>query len=213
MPQIVLDAAKTSQTVDTITIPLLDPKLRAFGFVPDIDGLLPGDLILYAQTDAIAKAIQRAQVAAGFAEADAQWSHAAVYLDQGYIAEAIPFGGVRQSSIYSVPDGLLRFRRLSGLSDIDRYRIALRALSKLGRPYSVGGIPKLGLRMFTGLWRRHATPDQKGIVICSQVYHDSVVEITRTFLQQCPVDAPVTPAHLSCSPSMTDISVGWRRLA
>jgi hypothetical protein len=212
MPQLVLDPKQTSQATIAKSIPLLDPKVRAFGFVPNTDRLLPGDLILYAQTDAVAAAIERTQRSAGFAAEDSRWSHAAVYLDQGYLVEAVPFGGVKQSVLHGVPDGLMRFRRIEGLSDIDRYRIALRALSRLGRSYSVGGIPKLGLRMLAGLWQRVAAPDQKGIVICSQVYHDSVVEITRTYLQQCPVDAAVTPAHLSCSPSLTDIDVGWLRL-
>lgn len=211
--QIVLDPNSIADASREVSIPLLSPKTRKFGYVPAIDQLLPGDLVLYSESDFVARLIDNWQRRAGFSNDDARWSHAAVYLDDGFVVEAIPKGGVVQRSIYEgIPSGLMRFRRLVGLSDIDRYRIALRALSRLGRSYSISRVPKLSLSLGRGLWNRVAAPDEKGIVICSQIYHDSIVEITRSYLDQCPVDAAVTPAHLSYSGSMIDLEIGWLRL-
>lgn len=210
MPQLVLSPDHTAQATGSRALHLVDPKVRKFGFVPDIDRLLAGDLILYSSGKAV-DAISIAQTRAGFSSDDARWTHAAVYLDDAYLVEAVT-AGVSQRSIYAVPKGLIRFRRIKGLSEVERYRIALRALSRLGKPYSVGGVTRLGMNMLGGLWNRSADADLKGLVICSQVYHDSVVEITRSYLQHCPVASPVTPAHLSSSASFEDIDVPWLRL-
>lgn len=213
MTQLVLDPARVEGVDAVASVALLSQKTRRFGFVPAVDSLLPGDLVLYSDTDTVSRLITAAQERAGFAHEHARWSHAAVYLDDGFLVEALPLSGVNQRSIYEgIPAGLLRFRRLQNLSPIDRYRIALRALSRLGQTYSVGKVPKLSLRMAEGLWKRRTAPNEKGIVICSQIYHDSVVEITRSYLDHCPVDAAVTPAHLSCSNGLVDLDVGWRRL-
>lgn len=187
--------------------------MRQFGFVPAIDRILPGDLILYGGIGKAGGWIEAAQSRAGFSDQDARWTHAAIYLDDGFVVEAVVRAGVVQRSIYDdIPSRPMRFRRVEGLSEVERYRIALRALSRLGRSYAIARIPSLGRRLWQGLWNGESEPDSKGIVICSQIFHDSVVEITRSRLEQCPVDAEVTPAHLSCSPSLVDIDVGWRRL-
>lgn len=213
MPQLVLDPNKVADATRITSVPLLSPKTRKFGFVPDIADLLPGDLVLYSDTDTVGLAISGAQRVSGFAAEHARWTHVAVYLDEGFVVEAVPLHGVVQRNIFEgIPAGLMRFRRILSLSETDRYRIALRALSRLGLTYSITRVPKLSLAMIGGLWKRRPAPDEKGIVICSQIYHDSVVEITRSYLSQCPVDAAVTPAHLSCSGSFIDLNVEWLRL-
>jgi hypothetical protein len=211
MPQEILDPADTNGAAGAMSVPLLPARIRKFGYVPAVDVLAPGDLILYGGTGTVGQWIIAAQSKAGFAQEDARWTHAAVYLDDGFLVEAVVKGGVVQRSIYdNVCDRPMRFRRIPDLTETDRYRIALRALSRLGRSYSTFQIPSLGRRLLKGLWNASPGLDQKGIVICSQVYHDAIVEITRTYLHACPVDAPVTPAHLSCSRSLMDIKVGWR---
>jgi hypothetical protein len=213
MPQEIPDPAHANSADEAVSVLLLPARVREFGYVPAIDALAPGDLILYGGTGKLGQWIVVAQSKAGFANEDARWTHAAVYLDDGLLVEAVPQGGVVQRSIYDgIGDRPMRFRRMPDLPDTDRYRIALRALSQLGRRYSTFQIPSLRRRLLKGLLNRAPGPDQKGIVICSQVYHDAIVEITRSYLQGCPVDAPVTPAHLSCSKSLTDLKVGWRRL-
>jgi hypothetical protein len=213
MPQEILDPADLNTTAEAVSVPLLPARVRAFGRVPSVDVLEPGDLILYGGAGKLGKWIVAAQSKAGFAAEDARWTHAAVYLDDGFLVEAVVRGGVLQRSIYDdVCDRPMRFRRVPNLSDVDRYRIALRALSRLGRSYSTARIPSLGRHLWKGLWNGSSSPDQKGIVICSQVYHDAIVEIIRSYLHDCPVDAAVTPAHLSCSTSLVDIKVAWRRL-
>lgn len=214
MTQRVLDARDAQHARETIVISLLAPAVRRFGYVPAVDRLLPGDLVLYSGGSLASPVIATMQQTAGFAAHHARWSHAAVYLEEGLVVEAVVRGGVVQRSLYDgVHQGLMRFRRPRELSDIDRYRVALRALSRIGKGYSVSKIPNLALRMARGLWRPLQQPELKGMVICSQVYHDALVEITRGYLDKCPVDSPVTPAHLSCSDSFDDVDIGWKKVS
>lgn len=185
--------------------------------MPDVAKLLPADLILYSSPrgDKIGAAISAVQLAGGFAAEDARWTHAAVYLGDGHLVEAIPNGGVIHRSVYDDPQitsQLMRFRRKPDLSETDRYRVALKASAMLGASYSRAGAVSFGMTMLKGLWQPTSRIDLKGIVICSQVFHDTLAEITRQYLPDCPVRQPVAPAHLSFSPGLEDVEVSWLRL-
>jgi hypothetical protein len=210
--QHILDPSKTPTDSTPTNVALLPRRVRDFGFVPALEKVRPGDLILYGGTGKSGDWIKAAQARAGFSDEDARWTHAAIYLDEGFLVEAVVSGVVQRSIYDDIPTRLMRFRRIDSLTDVERYRIALRALSRLGRSYAIAHIPSLGRRLWQGLWNGNRVPDRKGIVICSQIFHDSAVEITRSRLDQCPVDAEVTPAHLSCSTSLVDVEVGWRRV-
>jgi hypothetical protein len=82
----------------------------------------------------------------------------------------------------------------------------------LGARYGKLAALKLGWRMTHGLWDRAGSLSFGPVVICSKVYFDAHASITRTALNGCPFDAPVTPAHLSATSDLDDVSIGWRRL-
>lgn len=217
MPQIELDPRTASQDAhrDRI-IAVLPPSVRAFGFVPDVEQLLPGDLILSRSPSPglIDSQIAKSQQDAGFALQDAHWTHAAVFIGDDLIVEALPFRGIVQESIYSyIPAEIMRIRRNAGFSDAQRHRIALQAMKNLGKRYSHWSAVALGADLARGLWNKTALRTNRFVVICSQLYFDCVLEITDRRLQRCPTEQPTTRAHLSATPDLTDVNVEWLRIA
>lgn len=213
MPQITVDPANRGPLVDATPVATVPKKARAYGYVPNFRECLPGDLILFRDVtpSIFSRAISNAQLASHGAE-NAQWTHAAVFLYDDLVAEAVPFPGVRTRSLYEdIPNRILRVRRRQDLSIDDRYKIALRALSMLGGRYSVGSALSIGWRSL-GVFNRLGAPKFGPVIICSKVYHDAYVEITRTLLQGCSIDALVTPAHLSATAGLEDIAVHWLEL-
>lgn len=195
-----------------------------FGFVPDLSICKPGDLILsFDRTgDAMGGWITHAQEQAGFVNHDdTRWTHAAVFLYDDLIVEAVPWRRVRSRSLYEdVPGSILRVRRApletmmdSHCAEITRYKIALRALQMLGLRYSYFEAGRLGWRLISGLSDRASFLSFGSTVICSKVFYDAYADITLKGLQDCPLSAPVMPAHLSATPGLVDIQVPWLKLA
>ncbi len=213
MPQIIVDPANLGTLVDAAPLAAVPRRARAFGFVPNFRECLPGDLILFRDVapNIFGRAISHTQ-SATHSDENAQWTHAAVFLYDDQIAEAVPFSGVRTRSLYAdIPNRILRVRRRRDLALEDRYKIALRALSMLGSRYSFEAALSIGWRSL-GFLDRVGAPKFGPIVICSKVFHDAHVEITRTLLQGCSIDAPITPAHLSATSSLEDIPLPWLKL-
>ena len=202
--------------------PLKVPRAaRTFGFVPDFSVCKPGDLILSHGTrpGAISRWITHAQTQAGFADYDSRWTHAAVFLYDDWIVEAVPWRGVRTRSLFEdIPGSILRVRRSPlafirpDLTEIVRYKIALRALRMLGIRYSHFDAGRLGWQLSSGISDGASFLSFGSTVICSKVFYDAYADVTLTGLRDCPFSAPVMPAHLSATPDLTDIEVPWLKL-
>ena len=216
MPQIVIDPTNHGDPLATSSLNVLPPRTRKFGYVPDFSLCKPGDLILFRSRnpDFVDRLIVDTQSSMGLAPEHACWTHAAVFLYKDYIVEAVPKGGVVSRSLYSdIPQSILRVRRRPNLPDEDRYKIALCAQRMLGSRYSAPSAIFTGLRALFGAWSRDGFRVARPTIICSKVFYDAHVEITRTLLAECPLDDMVTPAHLSATPDLEDLYVPWLRVS
>ena len=215
MPQLTIDPRTIPNFSETVSIAIIAPSARNFGRVPDLKRCEAGDLILSfsISPDWAERQIIRAQVQAGFSADDSQWTHAAVFLYQDYILEAVPREGVITRPLYSdIPDSVLRVRRRPNLRVEEKYKIALCAQRMLGTRYDIGAALSLGWRSrFNRMWNRDWRPSFKAAVICSQVVYDAHAEITQGFLKDCPL-RDVMPAHLSATSSLEDIYIPWVKL-
>ena len=130
------------------------------------------------------------------------------------LVEALPFKGIVQQSIYSyVPSDIMRIRRRPDLSDADRQKIAFYAMKNLGKRYGHGDALSLGVDLAKGLWSKAALTTNRFVVICSQLYFDAILDVTQRRLTDCPAESPTTPAHLSATTDLIDVSVDWHRIA
>jgi hypothetical protein len=211
----ILDPSTLAPVAGAASVSILPTPLRRLGHAPAVDALLPGDLLLFrpAATTLTARAIGRAQLAAGFAPDHAQWTHAAIFLYDDVMVEALPIRGVVQSSLYTrFPGHLMLVRRRPGLDEHVRYRTALWALGRIGKRYSHFGIVSLGWDLLRGLWSDTNLADNRQVVICSQVFADAQGEMAGKRLAGCPYAGATTPAHLSATMDLDDIEVGWKKL-
>jgi hypothetical protein len=217
MPQLTIDPRNIPKTIgetDLLTpIPL---RARNFGCVPDLRRCEAGDLILsFSISPGFAeKQIIRAQTHAGLSADDSRWTHAAVFLYQDFVLEAVPWKGVVTRSLYSdIPDSVLRVRRRPNLRVEEKYQIALCAQRMLGTRYDISAALSLGWRSWIGqMLNRVWVPAIKPVIICSKVFYDAHLEITRKLLQGCSTTDLVMPGHLSATSDLVDIDIPWVKL-
>lgn len=208
LSQAELDPQQAIVPLGEKSILALPGHVRRFGYVPDLTDCMPGDLVLFrsVRPNMIARTI-------GISPEHSRWTHAAIFLSDDFVVEASPVSGVAQRTLYAdVPDKILRIRRQPALSEIERYRVALRALRMLGARYGYSAAISTGWHLLNGLWSSPSISSLGPAVICSKVFSDAYSDVTRKLLTGCPIDLPVTPAHLSATPDLQDIQVGWLKL-
>lgn len=185
-------------------------KLRRFGRFPNTSLWKPGDLLLFSavRPSLASRAIVRTQTNGGFAEQDARWHHAAVYVGHNHICEAV-LSGVRYGPIYPyVGAHLIRVRRDETLTEMNRYELAIRSLAHLREDYSVKLLPLLAFYGLAGFWNRKTLPPDTPTVICSQVFAHAYTGTTMRLVAG-PQAIPVVPADLSMTDTLTDVKTDW----
>jgi len=198
--------------------------------VLDLTDCEAGDLILTRpfdpKSDRISKAITEAQVRGGFDAEHARWTHAAVYLgDDEHLCEATfktpgyPDGVIIRSA-FEYCDGtyVLRARRPKGMTEKQRLRIAIGALTNVGSPYSWRQIIQFGSAALSGRGFWGGSIDRGPRIkvralVCSTLYQDAW-----NFAYQgntVRLGSFCTPAHLSASPDFEDDEpeLGWLQIA
>ncbi len=195
----------------------LHKNVREFGFYPDIGALRPGDLILVRNLkgNLSHRVIEAVQKNLGYHERDYQWHHAAVYLGiEGSICEA-DLDGVRYGSMdrYSTGNHFIRVRRPLGLSDDQRWQIALKSLIELNKGYSFGHLWELLKLSRYKIGRIPATrlKPPESAKICSQLYADAFAKVTLELLSSRD-NGEITPACLSRSEKLEDVPINWVRI-
>ena len=222
--QLAPDAACIGQCSSRVVLP---PATRRFGRLIDDSQILPGDLLLTRpvpeSAEWISKKIVEAQASA-FAEEDAQWTHAAVCLGDGENICEANFGvagkasGVIVRPLNEYADGhhVIRVRRPIGLTDQQRLRVAIGALTNLRKTYSLGYLLRLAWRARTGkgLW----DPTHPGItvdtnaVVCSTLYADALQYAANIAVGR--QSNLCIPALLSSSSLFDDdVPIGWLELS
>lgn len=193
----------------------LPPRVREFGYVPDLNQLRPGDLVLFSAVKPRrrSRAIVRSQRDAGHHEADARWHHAAVYVGDSEICEAVVWRGVHLASLYdSVETHLLRFRRDPRLTDHDSWRVAVNALRFLRRRYGLAALFRIWQQTRLGFWRPDIRHKKLRARICSELYADAYTLTTGRMLMRGTLNI-LTPAELSVTAALADIQVDWLQIA
>ncbi len=194
----------------------LPPAVRQLGVIPDPDAIWPGDLILVSphEPTSIQRGIQRTQLNGGYDAEDARWTHAAVYLGSEFrLCEAVRTGVHLGTLLDYVPDHLIRIRRPDGIGREQAWQIAVQAVMRLGNKYSWRTIFNLRRRAAMGWWRQYSQSAHAGDRrICSELYGDAYSAIVdRTLIN--PLGRETTPAFLSLTPKLRDVTVEWCSVA
>ena len=210
----------------TIRCPRAMPRLtRGFGKLFNTDPLRAGDLLLTREKDPsqelICEEIQKAQLQGGYDDADARWTHAALYLGDGAnLVEATttsgPIGNVRITSLDDFCQGteILRFRRPKHLtSEQLAWRFCVRALSRLGQPYDWVAAARTWFKVVInrrGFYESNLRFPTQSATICSTFYSDAFNEATGRRLSE--VNGSCVPAWLSVSDEFEDVQTHWLRI-
>ncbi len=195
----------------------LPQSVRDLGHLPNLELLLPGDLILISPISptSFQREIQKTQKTGGYHKDDAQWTHAAVYLGWHFnICEATIKSGVRQASLLdSLATHRVRFRRFPGL-DVDfRWKIAVSAALQIGTSYGIVSAIKIYLRSTKGLHLpQKAGTKSRSKLICSELYADSLLAVTSRTLQYDHPGKDLSPALLSHVEELEDVPVDWLKI-
>lgn len=198
----------------------LPPSVRAFGKFIATQNLMPGDLMLSREItpDRVSKMIVDVQMAGGYDELDARWTHVAMYVgDDQHIVEAtfdsVSSGGdVRLTRLDDYcGHHALRFRRSRHLqSERERWLLVVRAMTRIKMPYGLAEAARMWIDVKwkgKGFWSEAQKAPAQSAVICSTLYADAYNEATRRSLGE--VNGACVPAWLSLSDEFEDVASEW----
>lgn len=220
MPQIVLNPSTVGANASNLAVWKPDYpipiRLRTWGYCPNFNDWLPGDLILVSaiKPGFIGKAIRSVQEKGGYAKDDARWEHAAVYIGSGALCEANR-KGVSIGSIFDYADQhLIRVRRNDTLTQDQRWELAVNALKQQNYSYGFFSIVSIVWKARSGFWNGQGKPISfpKSAVICSELYADAHVKVCGQALGNLR-SGEVTPASLSMDHALIDVQTQWVKIA
>lgn len=214
-PQLLLDPCEKGRTSPARSAPTRLPHaVREFGHLPDFNLWRPGDALLFSsiRPGFMQRRIVKMQRRSGYAPEHARWHHVGIYLGDRYVCEAVP-GGVRYRPVAEfVPGHLIRARRDRKLNDAQAFRVAMRAVMRLSKPYPHWRAIRAWLRSWSPDGSSPLDYRARGhAIVCSQLFHDAYMEATgRTLV--CRVDTMVLPAELSACEGLEDVPSAWSPL-
>jgi hypothetical protein len=216
-------------TVKLGDLPALTDEQIRFGFVPDISKLRAGDLILTKAIDPSAAQRQITDVQTQqYAQrlANAEWTHAAIYVRDWRVIEATPGNNVAHGDMLSwIPSYCLRVRRPTiyntktpAEAEMLGMSLALEAALQLGvARYGILAALAIKLRLKPHrprLLAKHSETNSNSI-ICSGLYAkcfqiSSQASLLTNTMQRH--DEPITPRLLSEISTLEDVPIGWAKL-
>jgi hypothetical protein len=207
-----LDPA-TPATPGCVWIPTgeLHPTVRTFGKYPNIRDWLPGDIVLVGamKPDWIARTIIKVQ-AQQYGSVHGRWQHAAIYMGNGFVAEATTHGVTYSPIEKYVSEHFLRVRRNPALTPDQRWLVAIEAGVRLRTAYGFSDILSIYRSSFPKL-KRQLRPKfmvQTNAVICAQLCQEAHATVTSQLLVPFG-SSPAVPAALSQTAKLVDVALYW----
>jgi len=186
-------------------------SLRNFGKFPNIEDWLPGDVVLVSSVHPgwVTRRIIETQ-SRKYHPDHARWQHAAIYMGNGFLAEATT-RGVKYHPVQNyVGHYYLNVRRNPDLTTDERWLVAIEAGVRLREAYRFADILIIYWRSFAKLGRQiHPNSMiQASSVICSQLCQDAHAKVTNRLIVSLAVN-PVVPAALSQTEMLNDVPLCW----
>lgn len=193
--------------------------LRAKKVFPDRDQMLIGDLVLISPHKSAPHqlAIQAFQQKS-YDFDHAQWTHAAVYVGEGFVCESTAKGVIVSELLNVFQNHSVRFRRFDCDDPKFRFRIAIGALRRITKPYRWHAVWNLIKKVapFSGSGSKADTKKawrskKEKASICSELYCEAFLFSTERSPLSEEVAIP-TPADLSNTSRLVDVDLRWLRI-
>ncbi len=200
-------------------------EIIEFGFIPDLERMKPGDIVLVRPEVAPAKPTQPIRHVKSVLHGDAsyyiqtaqkklqspphhRWVHAGLYLGRDLMVEAVSPRVTVNPFSSKAAERCVRVRRMPRISRERIYNTCVEALRRIGKPYDTAKIVEL-----SKIYLKNSTiePDLiKEAYICSDLVHRAFLFGGDAVVVNVRGDRTPTPADLSASTYIDDVSLGWR---
>jgi hypothetical protein len=190
-----------------------------FGFTPDFEALRPADIVLArsrSMFDFGGLLTAHGQRRKGVGARHAFWSHAALYLGNNRVVEAMPPSiRIWNLSDYT-PSHFLMFRRYAPpraggeLSDAERLDVCMEACSRVGKPYARRQVLEIARDAILAPKAKPLDVRTDDEFICSHLIFESFFFAIGASLATPVAASLVRPADLAASPALTTLQIGWR---